>query len=1787
MRHIYLTAALLIAAFCANAQTFFIEDFDNCAAPDGWTADIVAGPANWAFTENAGPNNLAPTGNIDGSCMAFFDDDVLTSAADPSIVDLTSPVINLSTLDTAVLRFDYVYRQIGTQSFEVALWNGADWDTVFVATANTEPCTDFTCDATNEVIDLSGYLNADFRVKFIYNDGAGWSWFVALDNVEIYVPPAADAIAVEGIGPAAACGLSSAEQLSLVVFNNGGSDITSIEAGWEVGAQSASETFTVSIGSNESDTLDFTDLVDLSVTGTYDITFWTNFAGDQDNVNDTTYLSIDNIPVISTLPYSEGFESGNGFWNAEGDGNTWELGAPANAVINEANNGVNSWVTNLAGPYANNSNSYVVSPCFDFSALTVDPVFRFAHIFSTENCCDEGFVDISIDGGTNWTRLGLAGQGINWYDDAVNNEWDGDGAGDAGSMWRTAEHVLDGVAGEGNVRIRVGFSSDGSVDGEGFGFDDIEIFEFPTVNAGVTEILAPLNGCSLGTEDITVVIENTGLEDVVDFDLGYDIGSGPVTQMISDTLFVGEIDTVTFTVPGDFSIVGEYEVSAWTDVAGDGDPGNDAAHATITNIPVISTLPYLEDFESGANGWVSGQIEAANTWELGQPANIFIDAANSGVNAWVTDLDGTYVVNEESFVESPCMDFSSLTVDPVFRFAFMAQTEAGWDGAWVELSTDAGLTWANVGSVGEGTNWYNAAAEHPGGDWWQDELGSTGNYLVATHLLDGAAGESSVKVRVRFSSDVSGLFEGFAFDDVQIFEQPSVNAGVTEILSPVTGCGLGTELVTVVIENFGDADLVDFDIEYDAGAGVVTQTITDTLFSAEVDTVTFTVPADLSATTNYDFGAWTAVDGDGDLLNDSLFMMITNSPVVSSLPYMTDFESGADGWYSEGTNGIWELGDPEGLAIDTANSGVNAWATNLNTQFYQNDQLSYLISPCFDLSGLAIDPILEFAYISESETFYDGMWLEASTDGGQSWSTVGNVGEGTNWYNNDGFFNPNIVQGWDGVTADTIGWVNAEHLIDGVAGSSDVVLRFVFLADDLFSDFEGFAIDDISITEQPAINSEVTEIQSPASGCELTAAEEILVQVSNLGSEVMDSVIIGFSFDNGAPVIETFNNSIAVGGDTVFTLSQTIDLSVAGDYDLTVWTGTIDDGDTSNDTLSTVIISVPTVSTIPYMEDFENGTGGWMAGGVENTWEFGQPEGLFIDTANSGINAWVTNLTGPYNVDEESYLESPCIDFSGLTDDPILSFAHIFQTESCCDEGWVEVSTDGGTSFTKLGLFGEGENWYNDDFNQWWDGTSGDPGVWRNAEHILDGTAGSSQVKIRFVFSSDLSITADGFGVDDISIFPQPQLDLVAISMDAPTDGCELTESEAVTMTFWNKGLQSVSGFDLGFTVDAGAPQTETYTGTVNNGDTVSYTFSTEFADLSAIGMHTIDVFTALSGDEDLDSDTINGNMVENFGTSTPLSQTAMPEGAVISSTIPEGTSSELFFCGLPTVLDGCLEIVDVTIDSISHTFLADLDMYLISPAGDTVELSTDNGGAADNMVNVVFTDTSSNDITLQTTDILPGYYQTEDSLGFAGLYNGQDPNGAWTLWIQDDAGGDDGEIVSWSMTFQDNSPTPVLTQGDTTICITQVLTVSVDEYDSYLWSTGNNTQEIDLFGNILGLGTTEVSVTVDQDGCTGTSNSFMLTVDACAGIDELAGLSIDMFPNPTAGEVVLDITGDSDGFNLEVVDVNGKLIYSETIGEITSGLRRTIDMTNVAKGLYFLRLDDGTSSTTRKLIKQ
>lgn len=109
---------------------------------------------------------------------------------------------------------------------------------------------------------------------------------------------------------------------------------------------------------------------------------------------------------------------------------------------------------------------------------------------------------------------------------------------------------------------------------------------------------------------------------------------------------------------------------------------------------------------------------------------------------------------------------------------------------------------------------------------------------------------------------------------------------------------------------------------------------------------------------------------------------------------------------------------------------------------------------------------------------------------------------------------------------------------------------------------------------------------------------------------------------------------------------------------------------------------------------------------------------------------------------------------------------------------------------------------------------------------------------------------------------------------------------------------------------------------------------------------------------------------------------------------------------------------VNVTVN-ISHTWNEDLDIYLISPSGTTVELSTDNGGDGDNYNNVTFDDASASTLPTSNTT-LSGTYRPEGSLA---SFNGQNSNGNWTLRVTDDTNWDGGTINSITLNLCYTAP--------------------------------------------------------------------------------------------------------------------------------------------------------------------
>ena len=114
---------------------------------------------------------------------------------------------------------------------------------------------------------------------------------------------------------------------------------------------------------------------------------------------------------------------------------------------------------------------------------------------------------------------------------------------------------------------------------------------------------------------------------------------------------------------------------------------------------------------------------------------------------------------------------------------------------------------------------------------------------------------------------------------------------------------------------------------------------------------------------------------------------------------------------------------------------------------------------------------------------------------------------------------------------------------------------------------------------------------------------------------------------------------------------------------------------------------------------------------------------------------------------------------------------------------------------------------------------------------------------------------------------------------------------------------------------------------------------------------------------------------------------------------------------------------VNVTLN-ISHTFDSDLTVLLISPQGTSIQLFSGVGGAGNNFSNTVLDDQAATAITdPAATPPFAGSFQPQEALS---AFNGEDPNGIWTLVVQDDVPGDDGVLNGWSLTIGGSD------QGDT-----------------------------------------------------------------------------------------------------------------------------------------------------------
>lgn len=126
----------------------------------------------------------------------------------------------------------------------------------------------------------------------------------------------------------------------------------------------------------------------------------------------------------------------------------------------------------------------------------------------------------------------------------------------------------------------------------------------------------------------------------------------------------------------------------------------------------------------------------------------------------------------------------------------------------------------------------------------------------------------------------------------------------------------------------------------------------------------------------------------------------------------------------------------------------------------------------------------------------------------------------------------------------------------------------------------------------------------------------------------------------------------------------------------------------------------------------------------------------------------------------------------------------------------------------------------------------------------------------------------------------------------------------------------------------------------------------------------------------------------------------------------------------------GTVATTNITVTvNITHTFDADLDMFLTASNGQILMLSTDNGGGGDNYTNTVFGTAGATNITAGAAPFT-GTFRPEGALvlacgktgtvaTFTAIGGGAlNPNGTWSLQVSDDLAALTGTLLNWSITF-------------------------------------------------------------------------------------------------------------------------------------------------------------------------
>jgi uncharacterized repeat protein (TIGR01451 family) len=308
-----------------------------------------------------------------------------------------------------------------------------------------------------------------------------------------------------------------------------------------------------------------------------------------------------------------------------------------------------------------------------------------------------------------------------------------------------------------------------------------------------------------------------------------------------------------------------------------------------------------------------------------------------------------------------------------------------------------------------------------------------------------------------------------------------------------------------------------------------------------------------------------------------------------------------------------------------------------------------------------------------------------------------------------------------------------------------------------------------------------------------------------------------------------------------------------------------------------------------------------------------------------------------------------------------------------------------------------------------------------------------ARIRVEAVGNIFFDISNTNFSIVPATLSPAPVLDtMILLSENCAAGNGVIDPGETVTFNVGFKNLGQVDSTNLVVTllstngvISPSAPQA--YGSVAANGATVSRSFS--FTAGGGCGGSITPTFVL----QDASGPLGNGSRTFTLGTmiSTNVVVTNSSAIAILDNAAASPYPSAIVLSGIT----GTVTKVTATLRGLSHTYPDDIDILLVGPNGQNVLLMSDTGDSSTvTNLTLTFDDAAASslpDASLITsgtykptnfdtnTDNFPSPVPTGPFGNSLSVFNGLNPNGAWMLYVQDDAAVDVGTIArGWSLSL-------------------------------------------------------------------------------------------------------------------------------------------------------------------------